>query len=117
MATPPRSCCRSRPHPGPSPRRCKSGIEASGPLARAVAACIEAGDHRAAIVRDAPRGLLGRASGIESRLIQRPAVALVTIVLCLRIALTVAGIQVHARAAPAATAAAVLCGAAICAIG
>src|SRR6266513_168974 len=70
-------------------------------LARAVAARIEARDHGAAIVRRAPPSLLRRASGIEARLVHRPAVALVAIVLRLRIALTVARIQVHVRAAPA----------------
>src|SRR5438105_10789839 len=50
-------------------------------LARAVAARFEARDHGAAIVRRAPPSLLRRASGIEARLVRRPAVALVAIVL------------------------------------
>src|SRR5258707_1559400 len=54
-----------------------------------------------------------RASGIETRLVRRPAVALVTVLLRLLIGLTVAGIEVYVRA----TAAAVLWGVAVCAAG
>src|SRR5438874_13313243 len=83
-------------------------------LERAVAARFEARDPGAAIVRRAPPSLLRRASGIEALLVRLPAVALVAIVLRLRIALTVARIQVHVR--PAATAAG-LCGAAVGRVG
>src|ERR1700730_2050178 len=86
-----------------APRSASSTASWASVVAGPSARCSRA--HRAAIVRGTPRGLLGRSSGIESRLIHRPAVALVTIVLRLRIALTVAGIQVYVR------------GAAVCAVG
>src|SRR6185437_100062 len=81
------------------PRTCKGPrpLSALGlGSARAVAACVEAGDHGAVIVGGVA-GLLRPAGRIEPGLVHRPAVALVAIVLRLLAALPVARVDVHVR--------------------
>src|SRR5262249_57260844 len=91
-----------------APRATKKAAALRGPRpltqltagsARAVTARIEAGDHGPAVVGGRARALLRRAGRIEAGLVDRPAVALVAIVLRLLGALAVARIDVDVRRA------------------
>src|SRR5579872_288736 len=72
-----------------------SRLESAGGLesAGAVTPRVQAGDHRPTIAHRV--ALLGRTGRIKSRLVHRPAMALVAIVLRLGVTLSVARIEIH----------------------
>src|SRR5450432_2553019 len=63
--------------------------------ARAVAACVKAGRHRAAVIRHRPAGTLCRPGRIIACLVDRPAVALVLVGVLLLLGLALARVDIH----------------------